>query len=205
MKSQLHLYLFVSVLFGAGALFGALLVGALTLEQQQDLAAELSRYLSIGIGGSGADAREWFWDKFFFYFKWLMLIWVLGVTVAGIPGILALNFLKGALVGFSIGVLVQQYAWKGVLVFLVSVAPQNLIAVPAMILVSTSALFFGIFVIKNRLWHQNGDLLPQFGAMTSTAFIGMLLFAGAAFVEAYLSPHFLSWTIPRLLLGAGVL
>lgn len=37
-RPQLHLYLFVSILFLVGVVFGALLVNALTLEQQQDLA-----------------------------------------------------------------------------------------------------------------------------------------------------------------------
>lgn len=204
MKSQLHLYLFVSVLMGAGALFGALLVGALTLEQQQNLAAEMSRYMGAAGNGFSPDAREWFWDKFFFYFKWLMLIWVLGITVAGIPGILGLNFLKGVLVGFSIGVLVQQYAWKGVLLFFVTAAPQNIIALPAMIMVSASSLFFGIYVIKNRVLSHQGELLPAFGSLVSSVVVALFLFAGAAFVEAYFSPQLLGWSVPRLLaIGGG--
>ena len=42
-------------------------------------------------------------------------LWVLGLTVVGLPFVLALDFLKGVLVGFAIGMLVREFAWKGLL------------------------------------------------------------------------------------------
>jgi stage II sporulation protein M len=197
-KNQLSLYVFVSVLFVVGAIFGALMVNALTLEQQQELAQDVDQYVQLMNEGIGSGEAHSFWERFFFHSKWLLVLWLLGITVVGIPGVLALNFLKGALVGFSVGTLINQYAWKGVLFSLVSIAPQNIIAVPAMIITSAAAISFSIFVIKNRLLRQTGELAPQLGSFTSTAMLMLILFAGAALFEAYISPSLIAWVSPLL-------
>ncbi|MCF2937537.1 stage II sporulation protein M [Paenibacillus alkaliterrae] len=198
-KNQLSLYVFVSVLFVVGVIFGALMVNALTLEQQQELARDIDQYVQLMNAGIGTGDAASFWERFIFHSKWLIILWLLGITVVGIPGVLALNFLKGALVGFSVGTLINQYAWKGVLFSLVSIAPQNILAVPAMIIASAAAISFSMFVIKNRLLQQKGDLAPQLGSFTSTAMLMLIIFAGAALFEAYLSPSLISWVSPLLL------
>ncbi|WP_424766140.1 stage II sporulation protein M [Paenibacillus sp. sgz302251] len=197
-KNQLSLYVFVSVLFVVGVIFGGLMVNALTLEQQQELAQDVDHYVQLMNIGVGSGAADTFWERFVFHGKWLFLLWVLGITVVGIPGVLALNFLKGALVGFSVGTLVQQYAWKGVLFSLVTIAPQNIITVPAMIITSAAAITFSMFVIKNRLLQQKGELAPQLGSFTSTALLMLMIFGGAALFEAYVSPSLISWVSPLL-------
>ena len=188
-KNQLSLYVFVSVLFVVGVIFGALMVNALTLEQQQELAQDVDQYVQLMNDGIGSGSGPFVLGSFFLPQQMAArYCGCLGITVVGIPGVLALNFLKGALVGFSVGTLINQYAWKGVLFSLVSIAPQNIIAVPAMIITSAAAISFSMFVIKNRLLRQKGELAPQLGSFTSTAMLMLILFAGAALFEAYISP-----------------
>ncbi|MBH5318029.1 stage II sporulation protein M [Paenibacillus sp. GSMTC-2017] len=205
MKYHYNLYIFVSVLFVVGGIFGALLVNALTLEQQQELSGEVKQYIQLMDGGVSSNEVDVFWERFFFHFKWLMLIWLLGITVVGIPVILILNFLKGTLIGFSVGVLLQQYAWKGVLFSLVAVAPQNIIAIPALVITSAAAISFGTYIVKNRLLQQKGELLPELGSFTSTTIIMLLIFAGASLFEAYISPPLISWAAPFISLHNGIL
>ncbi len=197
-KNQLSLYVFVSVLFVVGAVFGMLMVNALTLEQQQDLARDVEQYMRLMDAGIGIGEAASFWDRFMFHVKWLALLWLLGMTVVGIPGVLALNFLKGALVGFSVGTLINQYAWKGVLLSLVSVAPQNVLLIPGMVIASAAALSFSMYVIKNRLLRQKGELAPQVRLFTSTVLLMLVVFAAAALLEAYVSPAMIAWVSPLL-------
>ncbi|MFF2482088.1 stage II sporulation protein M [Paenibacillus sp. NPDC058071] len=197
-RNHYTLYIFVAVLFVVGAVFGGLMVNALTLEQQQNLAADMNQYIQLMSNGIAVDEAHSFWDRFLFHGKWLLLLWLLGITVVGLPFVLALDFLKGALVGFSIGTLINQYAWKGLLFSLVSVAPHNLIVVPAIMATSVAAITFSAYVIKNRLILQRGTLAPQLAAFTSTAVLMLFVLAGAALLEAYLSPALMQWLAPML-------
>ncbi|WP_274651723.1 stage II sporulation protein M [Paenibacillus humicola] len=201
LRKELTLLIFVTVIFVVGLVFGALLVNALTMDQQRELAENVQllakRALADAPGAGGGD----FAGRAAFYAKWLLLIWVLGVTVVGMPLVLALDFFKGVLVGFAVATLVNEHAWRGLLFSLASVAPQNLIVVPALLIASVSALSFSLYVIRSRLLNRYGTLSGPLAAHTSTALLMLLIATGAALVETYASPVLLKWAAP-LIYGA---
>ncbi|ALS28377.1 stage II sporulation protein M [Paenibacillus sp. 32O-W] len=202
-KDQLTLFVFVSVLFVVGAIFGALVVSALTLEQQQTLADDIDHYVKLMDAGIAPDGAATFRDRLLFHAKWLLLIWLLGTTVVGVPLVLALDFLKGVLVGFAVGTLVSQHAWKGAAFSLASVAPANILAVPAILIASAAAVSFAVYVAKNRILFRQGTLMPQFVSFSSTVLLMLFALAGAAFLEAYVSPVLIKWAAP-LIVAAGL-
>lgn len=204
MKNQLSLYVFVSVLFIAGTVFGVLLVHALSFEQQQDLAADVEHYFRMMDASFGPSVQESFWERFMFHGKWLLLLWLLGITVVGIPGVLGLNFLKGTLIGFSFGTLILHYGWKGALLSLLSIAPHNMMIVPAMIIASAAALSFSLYVIKKRLLQQQGELMPQLLSYCSTTLLMFFVFALAAMFEAYASPAIIKWAFPAIIAAVTI-
>jgi stage II sporulation protein M len=198
-RDNLNLYLFIGVLFVVGAVFGALLVRALTFEQQQDLADTLGLYLKSVGDGSGLDPATAFWDGFQFYAKWLFLIWLLGLSVIGVPIVLVLDFLKGVLVGFTAGLLVHELAWKGLLFFLATVAPPNALAVPALMIASVSAARFAYFIVRERLFRRKGRMLPPFLAHTAVAASMLVMLGVASLYEAYVSPLLLERVTPHVM------
>lgn len=193
LRDQLPLYLFVGVLFVVGVVFGTVMSSALTLEQQQELSGDVQHFTQLLSVGVGPDQTASFWDRAWFHTKWMALIWLLGMTVIGIPLLLALDFLKGVLVGFSMGLLAGQHAWAGVLFWLLAVAPQNILIVPALLIASVSAIRFAVHFVKSRLLQQQGALLPPFAAHCGMV-LGMLaILWGAAWFEAYVSPYVMGW------------
>jgi stage II sporulation protein M len=195
---SLTLYVFIGVLFAVGVVFGALAVHALTLEQQQNLSGELDRFIRMMEAGMFPDEGETFWDRLFFYGKWIGLIGLLGMTVVGLPFVLALDFLKGSLVGFAIGTVVSEHGWKGIVFSLASVVPPNMILVPAIVIASASAISFALHVIRYRLLQNKGRLLPAFGSLCTMLGLMMLAVTAAALVEAYVSPGLMRWAAPML-------
>lgn len=186
-RGSLNLYLFVGVLIAVGAVFGALVVNALSLEQQQNLSDELSAYL--GGNAATAPAADIFRDRFFFHLKWLALIWVLGISVVGSPLVLALDFLKGVLIGFAIGLTVRHLAWKGVAVSLAVIAPHNLVVVPALAIASVSAIRFAYYIGRERLFLGRGRLLPPLAGHTGVCAALLAVLAVSAMWETLVVPH----------------
>lgn len=112
MKEQTPLYIFVAVLFLVGVVFGALIVSALTLDQQQELGDYMGNFF-VTVDQQGLPAApDSYWSIAALNLKWVGLIWILGLSVIGLPGILILDFLKGVLIGFTVGCLVSQYSWR---------------------------------------------------------------------------------------------
>ncbi len=198
-QDRLSLLVFVVVLFIVGVVFGSLVYNALTLEQQQHLTGEVDHYAEVFRAGLFPDAGATLRERAIFHAKWILLIWLLGVTVVGMPFVLALDFLKGVLIGFSVGGLIQAYGWDGLLFALATIAPPNLIIIPALVLASVSAARFSIHIVKNRLLQPGGDIMQPLLLHTATSLVMLLALWGAALFEGYVSPHLIAWAAPRLL------
>jgi stage II sporulation protein M len=197
-RDNINLYVFIGVLVIVGAIFGALLVNALTLEQQQELTDEIGVYMSSIKDSQHLSRAAEFWDSFMFYGKWLFLIWLLGLSVIGLPLVLVLDFLKGVLIGFAVALLAQQLAWKGVFFFLMATAPQNALVIPALMIASVSAARFAYFIVRERLFRRKGQLLPPFLAHTAVTLIMLVMLCVASLYEAFLSPLLLEKIAPNI-------
>ncbi len=203
-RDHLPLYVFVSVLFLMGIVFGALLVNALSLEQKQEVSRFLGSFFHTMEQGFVGDTTYSFQSVFLGHLKWVMLIWVLGLSIVGLPLILVLDFLKGVLIGFTVGYLVAQLSWKGLLFALVSVAPQNLIMIPSIIIVSVMGIAFSIYLVRNRLLQRTAGSVKQqvsVYTVTAVALIGCV-FAVSLF-EVFVSPHMMAWVAPHLVSSAS--
>ena len=198
-RDNLNLYVFVGVLVVVGAIFGAMLVHALTLEQQQELADQIGVYMTNVKEPQQLSPAETFWETYWFYGKWLLLIWFLGLSVIGLPLVLVLDFLKGVLIGFAVALLAQQLAWKGVFFFFVATAPQNAIVIPALMIASISAARFAYFVVRERLFRRKGQLLPPFLAHTAVTGVMLVMLCVASLYEAFLSPLILERVTPTVI------
>jgi stage II sporulation protein M len=198
-KENLSLYIFVSVLFVMGVIFGALMVNALSLEQKQEVTRYLGSFFHSIDQGLSVDGKIAFWQAFFMHTKWILLIWILGISVVGLPIILILDFFKGVLIGFTVGYMVGQLSWKGMLFALVSVVPQNLIIIPALMISSVAAISFSLYLIKNRFFQQKGSIRQPFANYALVNVLMVALVFGAALFEAFLSPILMKWVTPMLI------
>jgi stage II sporulation protein M len=198
MKENLSLYVFVSVLFVIGVVFGAVMVNALSLEQKQEMTRHLGSFFQEVNGGLDVQGGASFQQAFGMHMKWILLIWLFGLSIIGLPLILILDFLKGVLIGFTVGYLVGQFSWKGMLFALVSVAPQNLIIIPALLISSVAAMAFSIYVIKNRFIQRKGTIYHPFMRYTSITLCMGVFLLGAAVWEGYLSLDLIKWVTPML-------
>jgi stage II sporulation protein M len=198
MKEHMPLYVYVSVLFITGVIFGAVIVQALTLEQKQELSQHLGNFFQTVDQGIVVDKQHTFLQSFLSNLKWLALICLLGLSVIGLPFILFMDFLKGVLVGFTVGFMVGEYAWKGMLFALVSVVPQNLLLIPTLIICSVSSIAFGLQLLKNRFLRQQPNLPISFPKYMATTLSLSIVLLGVSFYEVLLSPWFMHWVTPML-------
>lgn len=188
-RENSSIYLFTTVLFLIGVIFGAIIVNSLNFSQKEDLYYYLSRFFGQVSNGEFANASLMFKQSFVHYAKYVGLMWILGLSIIGLPIILILLFLKGIVVGFTVGFLVNQMGWYGFLLSFVSVMPQNFILVPGFIFIATAAISFSIRMIRQQFVKKvNEPIFPYF-VRYSFAMAGILLIIGVASTfEAYVSP-----------------
>lgn len=197
-REPMSYYMFVVALFLTGVVFGSVMVNALTLDQKEEIARHLGGFFDMVTMGTGFDAKQSFFDALSMNLKWVIIIWLLGLSVIGMPLIFVLDFLKGVLIGFTVGYLVGAFSWKGLLFALVSVAPQNLIAIPVIIGASAGAMSFSILLVRNRFWQRGGSVYGSFLQYSSSTMVLALLMIGVSLFEAFVSPILMKWVTPFL-------
>lgn len=182
------LYIFVTVLFVMGIFFGTFILQSLGYSQQLELNEYVQHFIAEVNKGDIVNPQHGLTQNFLHYFKFMGAIWVLGLSIIGLPVILFMIFLKGVFVGFTVGFLVYQLGWKGVGMSLFSVVPQNLIAIPLLIILSVVSITFSIQLIRHLFGTRTGYRRPNIGKYVAFMVAASLVSLKIALIETYLSP-----------------
>lgn len=187
---------FALVLFSVGTLFGALGAASLPAGEREaafrQASAALAAYASTDAADRSGSVRAELADAFLAHWKWIVVIALAGLSVIGLPVAWFIAFLKGALLGFTIVCLVSRGTADGWAV-LAAVAPQQLMAAPAVVLMCAASTAFAGSVIRRRLSlieeASESRWLVLRTARYAAAFMALtaLVFAAAA-VETFVSP-----------------
>lgn len=193
------IYFFTIILFLMGIIFGAIVVNSLSLSQKNDLYMYLQQFFGQVSNGNISDPHVMFSQSFAHYAKYVGLMWILGLSIIGLPIILILLFLKGVVVGFTVGFLVNQMQVTGFFLSFVSVLPQNLFLVPAYIIIGATSISFCLKLIRNQfIKRMNESIFPLFLRYSFLILCIGAVIAIAAGVEAYFSPVLMKWVLTNL-------
>ncbi len=198
-RANIVAYFFMILIFVIGIVIGAMAVKTLPDEQK----AELVGYLRIFFQGltdpqnAGGDTQALLAGVLLSNIKVIVIMWLLGFTIVGIPFVLFMVCLRGFVIGFTVGFLVNEYIMKGLLFALVSVLPHNFFAVPALLATGVSATSFSLMLVRRNKTKAN--LLYNSLAYSLFCLAMLVVMIGAALVEVYVSPVFMK-TVAQLIL-----
>lgn len=189
LRDNSSIYLFVTVLFLMGIIFGAIVVNSLTVDQKGDLYFYLNRFFGLVKTGEVATSTEMFQQSFFHNVKYLGLIWILGIAIIGLPVVLILLFIKGMVIGFTIGFLVNRMGLSGFALSFVSVMPQNIFLIPAFLILTTASVAFSLKLIRQQFFKGAKEQVAASFFRYSGILVGVfVLIACASLIEGYVSP-----------------
>jgi stage II sporulation protein M len=188
-REHSSIFLFIVVLFLMGVIFGAIVVNSMSITQKEDLFYYLSQFFGQVSSGKEAEDNDLFLQSLFHNSKFIGLMWILGISIIGLPVILILLFIKGMVVGFTVGFLVSQMGWQGFMLAFVSILPQNLIIIPVFIMMAALSVIFSLRMIKKQFMKKYAQpILPFFKSYILTLIVAVIFIAAASGIEAYLSP-----------------
>ncbi len=188
------IYLLVIIIFVMGSLFGTIAVNIINDAQQIALTTRLNAFFdgatAVSTGSLNVESLRGI--TLANITKLVGAIWVLGLSLIGSPLILLIIFTRGFILGFTTGFIVKKMGLKGVFMALVSLVPQNLFYIPAIIIMGVAGIAFTFSFLRSWRRHEDG-LGAQFIGYTLVAVFSVLLMAGGALVEGYATPILISW------------
>ncbi|MFB4166390.1 stage II sporulation protein M [Virgibacillus sp. JSM 102003] len=187
-KEHATIYIFMIILFLTGVIFGAIIVNSMNWAQKEDLFFYLERFFGEIADNQQIENIEILKSSFFYHAKYLFLLFILGLSVIGLPIVWVLLFLKGLVVGFSVGFIVNQIGMKGLLLASLSIAPQNIIIIPIYIIAGSLSMIFSITLLGKLFSRKiSQPVLQPFGKYVM--FFTLLLAASvvASALEAFVA------------------
>lgn len=182
------IYLFMTILFLTGIIFGAIIVNSMNFVQKQDLFFYLERFFGQIINEQSVDHTTVFKQSFFYHIKYLSLLFILGLSVVGLPIVWILLYIKGLVIGFSVGFIVNQLGFKGLLFAALSIAPQNILIIPIYIIAGTLSMVFSLTLLNKLFSRRNSQTIFQPFSRYMVFFTLLILVSlVAALVEAFIS------------------
>lgn len=178
------IYIFMIIFLIMGIIFGALGVKALAPEQLTNL----NKYVDLSFQNINsqvdfqATAKNAVWRNITTIFK----IWFLGLTVIGFPLILVIVFTRGFVLGFTVGFFLEKKTWEGIGIILLSIFPQNLIHLPAIIIAGASATAFSILLLKGSA--EKVAISRYFLRYSFIMFVLACIMGLAGLIEGYVIP-----------------
>ena len=198
-RKHLPTYLIIIVMLIMGVVFGALAAKILPESQKSELARDLTVFFRAFGDTTQVSAVSASRQGFYSNVKTIFIGWLLGLSVIGAPGVGILIFLRGFIIGFTVGFLVLQMAAKGVLLAIVSVLPQNIFIIPALVVSCESSLAFASAVIEDRLRSKRVPLYPQFLLSCIMIIAAVVLLGIASVVEGFITPVFIELVSRRFI------
>lgn len=187
-KENMTIYIFMITLFLTGIIFGAITVNSMTFVQKQDLFFHLDRYFVQLVGEETIASKDILKRSFFFHGKYLFLLFILGLTIIGLPVVWILIFIKGLVIGFSVGFVVNQLGGQGLLIATLSIAPQNMIIIPVYIIAGSLSMIFSLSLLYKLFGRSISYSIGRpFLQYTFFFAILLLLALGSSLIETFVA------------------
>ncbi|MBU7007699.1 stage II sporulation protein M [Phosphitispora fastidiosa] len=183
-----YLFLFITVFLFAGIAFGAAAAGEISTDQADHLSAYFNSFLEQ-VTTSPVSEQVFFRKNIFNSVYIIAAMYILGLTVIGIPMVIVAVFAKGFVIGFTIGFLVREKAVKGFIFALISVLPHNLLIIPAVIVGGVAAMSFSAMLIRRRFQSRTtAGIRSYLGAYTGVMLVLCVVAGAAGLLETYVTP-----------------
>ncbi|KGG81404.1 hypothetical protein Y919_00130 [Caloranaerobacter azorensis H53214] len=122
----------------------------------------------------------------------IIAIWLLGITVIGVPIVLIIIALRGFIIGFTVAFFIKEFKIKGLTLSLLYLLPQNIFLIFGFIVTSVISILFSISILKNRInVIRRPSFLNRFVNYTITMFIISIIIIIGSLVESFTTPIFL--------------
>lgn len=170
---------FLFVLIVIGIISGSLFLTILSKSDQQLVIDYITQFMSNIIDGKiiyGDTLKNSLWNNL----GYVAIVWLLGISIIGLPIIIFMFFSKIFVLGFSIGSFVLTYKWKGLIYAFTYIFPIHIVNIFIYMLLTLYAvkmsnnLIYSIFKKKEVNFKK---IINKYLLILGISLIAMLIFS----------------------------
>ena len=117
-----------------------------------------------------------------------LIIWLLGISVIGIPVIIFMFFSKAFIIGFSVSSIILNYKLKGALLSFFYVFPHQIINIYILIILISYATSLSLTIIDSIIKRKTIDFKIIMNKYINVLMLVAICIAFTAFFEVFIAP-----------------
>ena len=187
LKEQKKIYIFIIIVMTLGLLSG--IVYAIILNQNDHtLVKESLNSFFISIKDNNIDYKSAIINSLIGNITFTTFIFLLGISIIGIPIIVLCLFFKTFILGFSLSSIIYTYHLNGILKAITYTLPHQLIIILMTLFLGFYALYFGIKLFNYLFRSKDINLRHSMRRYLQIYLIVLIINSLCSFIEVFLSP-----------------
>lgn len=190
---NIKLYLIVIIILVVGIIAGVVFVNNTSAEEAQEIQNYITEFINLLKQGNRIDTGQLLKKSLGDNITLIIIMWLLGSTVIGIPIVMGIVLFRGFCIGYSVSAIIASIGvQKGILFFFTTMFLHNLIFIPVIICMTISCMRLYKSIMKDK---RRENIKIEIIRHTLISIILGLLLVLAAFIESYVSTNLLMLSI----------
>lgn len=189
--NQKKFYVFLITIMLVGIISGIIFVFFLNNNDKTEVTKEITSFFNLVKTSDGINYSKSLTNSLLVNISYIILIWLLGISIIGFPLILGILFLKSFIFGFSISSIIATYGFKGTLGAFLYVFPHQIIILILYLLLSFYALSFCYKLFSHLFLKKTVNFKTGMNKYLKILAIGIVVSILITFYEVFLSTYFM--------------
>lgn len=189
--------LFFTILLIIGIIAGSIFMAILSETDKKLVTDYFNNYIS-NIENNKLNYLESIKNGLFNNLLYIIIIWILGISIIGIPIVTIMFFIKSFTLGFSIASIVFNYKLKGCLLNFINIFPHQMIYFLIYMLITTYSIFFSLKMINSIINKKNMDFKIMMNKYVKILIISVIAIIIGIIMETFITPLLIKIIIPLI-------
>lgn len=190
-KRQKKVYLALLILALIAFVLGILYFIFLKSEEKGTVYTELTSFFS-SIKDQKIDYQAGLWNSIGSNLLYAILVWLLGISIIGIPFVLGALFLKSLTLGFSITSIISMHQWKGIPLAFAYTFPHQFLGLVLSIVLTFYSISFSWKLFQYLFLKREINFKKSLKRYSKVLLVSCFLFLITSLFEVYLAPYLLN-------------
>ena len=189
--------LFFTILLIIGIIAGSIFMAILSETDKKLVTDYFNNYIS-NIENNKLNYLESIKNGLFNNLLYIIIIWILGISIIGIPIVTIMFFIKSFTLGFSIASIVFNYKLKGCLLNFINIFPHQMIYFLTYMLITTYSIFFSLKMFNSIINKKNMDFKVMMNKYVKILIISVIAITIGIIIETFITPLLIKIIIPLI-------
>ena len=189
-----RLVLFLCGISLVGLIFGSLFITIISNSDKDLIQTYIAAFIN-NIQNNQLNYVESMKNTLISNFSFIIVIWLLGISIIGIPIIVFMYFTKSFMIGFSVASFLLKFKFKGLLYAIIYIFPHHLINLILFTLLMVYSMKFsyylGTSILKRKTIYFKNLMNPYLGVLI-IVIIGII---ATCSYEVFVVPYLLKYII----------